>query len=152
MALENIISWLSSRSPRNISLNTFSGRFRIQKGVFLLQVLGYPAVRKYPYSIYLKGPYCRDLADDYYSSRPISDFSPARDIPASYNAIFEELYSKNDEFIETVITLCSMSRANRGITKKELFDHFKWVKPNRIDNIGEGWEFLKKHGLVRGIT
>jgi uncharacterized protein YwgA len=50
-----------------LSLDTFSQRFNIQKRVYLIQLMGYDL--GYRYGWYIKGPYCRHLTADAFTLR-----------------------------------------------------------------------------------
>jgi len=51
----------------DISLETFSQRFNIQKRIFLVQVMGCDL--GYRYGWYIWGPYCRELTADAFALR-----------------------------------------------------------------------------------
>ncbi len=53
---------LDQAGIEDISLETFSQRFNIQKRIFLVQVMGCDL--GYRFGWYIRGPYCRDLTAD----------------------------------------------------------------------------------------
>ena len=58
---------LDQAGIENISLDTFSQRFNIQKRLYLIQLMG--SDLGYRYGWYLKGPYCRNLTVDAFTLR-----------------------------------------------------------------------------------
>jgi len=133
--------------------STFSGRFRAQKGIYLLKHLGYP-VGNYSFSLYLNGPYCPELANEYYNFRTGASFSPSLDfkIDPKHLRLIREAFSKEDEFLETIVTLHWIQMTNKGISALGIIKHFISIKPRLESYVEEGWAFLRRHNMVQGST
>ena len=91
---------------------TEAGRFRIQKTIYLLNRLGYPAAQRFDFNLYLRGPYSPDLTKCYYDigdegirlAGISSDLSPAkRDLVIG-------AIRKGDDFLEGLTALLDVNR------------------------------------------
>jgi|GEM_PF-1960909 len=155
MAIENVLSWLSKHHPKGIDLSTFEGRFFAQKGVYVLKALGYKGVKKYNFSLYIKGPYCSELADDYYALNvkdPKEKWPPSSDIPEEYGKIINHAFEKDKEFLETVATLHSIYESNKGVSIEKIKAQCEYIKPKSKEYIEEAWKFLKENNIIVTLT
>lgn len=93
----------------------FNNRFKIQKYVFLAKYFGLDL--GFNHSIYLRGPYSRDLANAYYD---LAEEKNPRDmdstkLPASFNAhaFLEYVGGKDADWLEASSTLLSLNTSFR---------------------------------------
>lgn len=136
-----------------IDINSFNGRLRVQKIVYLLQ--GHPEFRKYlrfHFSMYFHGPYSPELAFVYYNE--LKGTTPAR-VLLSKEALdyATEITSMSTEDLEILATLAEAMRVNRGrADDEEIVDMVHELKPifsrEKISELLDHLRYLKvKYGL-----
>ena len=131
---------------REFQISTQDGRFRIQKAVYLLKRLRYPAAYRFSYNLYLRGPYSPDLAKAYYALRNsgLVTASPANDIPKTTLSIIVEALVKDDSFLEGLATALNVSSKKQPFQRA--LSRAKAIKPNIESAVwGEVERFVKSH-------
>ena len=122
---------IGSVTNKKIKANTKSDRIRLQKLVYLLKFLNYPATQNISFNLYLNGPYSRDLARWYYKSiNTILDFSnvpTATDIPDATLEFIKEADSNGTVFLEALTTFLDIKKAYKN--KEEAIKVAKSLKP-----------------------
>lgn len=91
---------------------TEDGRFRIQKTVYLLKRLGYPAAQKFDFNLYLMGPYSPDLTKCYYElgDEGIRSAGIASDLSHTKRDLVIHAIRKGDDFLEGLTALLDVYR------------------------------------------
>jgi len=59
-----IVKLISSFIPKGVRIRTSKGRFYLQRGVYLLSILGNKLCQKYNYGTYFYGPFSKELDED----------------------------------------------------------------------------------------
>lgn len=97
---------ISSETGKASSMRSKAGRFRLQKTVYLLRKLQYQPASKYPFNIYLNGPYSPDLAQVYYALQDegLSAVPAASGIPKASIRLIAEALAGSDDFLEGLTT------------------------------------------------
>jgi hypothetical protein len=129
------------------------GRFRIQKAVYLLKWMKYPAAQRFDYNLYLKGPYSPNLTACYYELRDpgIQSAGLARDLSEPILGLVVDALRHDDSFLEGLTTLTDVLEKTRPLPAA--LARAKAIKPH----IAEGtWrevrEFLSIHKPTIGVT
>jgi uncharacterized protein YwgA len=130
---------------------TFNSRFTIQKTVYLLKTLGNPTAMQYDFSTYIRGPYSKDLADDYYAVAKLRPEPKVRaNVPAGDVEIIRSAFARGELFVEALATMHSVRRSNPGITREEVINHVRAIKPHLSGKtLDEAWGFLYETGLAK---
>jgi uncharacterized protein YwgA len=114
-------------------LNSFTGRKRIQKTVYLLQQLG--AELRFSYTWYVHGPYSPDLTRTIFN--PLQD-EPMRTLDkneleivnTARNFLAQDFYSADAlELIVSLIYLIKNGPRNGYDTKRKIIDYLRLEKP-----------------------
>lgn len=148
--LSKFIKALEKKGLLKFDIKNFDTRFKIQKYVFLAMPLGFNL--KYDYSLYLKGPYSTDLANDYYAIDPKKDFKVDSTV---YDNIVEKLFhftsNKDSEWLEIAATMLSLSqnyvkKYSKNYNKSELIEHTIFIKPwAKREETNKIYETLKEN-------
>jgi hypothetical protein len=98
---------IAGHSAQSFSMQSKPGRFRIQKTVYLLKRMGYPAAKKYEFNIYLNGPYSPDLAATYYAlgDEGLRAGTAAPDVGQARLETVTEALQGSDDFLEGLTTV-----------------------------------------------
>ena len=143
-----ILDLLARHTGEKFDAATFESRLRIQKTIYLLQALGTPEVSSYSFSRYFHGPYCPDLAKDYYALNEgrAHARTDAVTLPqAALNIV--SAVRKGNAFLEAASTLHMVRKT--GATKDQAFEIVKGMKPHLGDHtLTEAWEYLVANHLV----
>ncbi len=120
-------------------------RIKIQKSVYLLNYLGNSPFNNYNFSMYVRGPYCKDLADDYYS---LEGITPSK---IDINEKLVWWYSNNNtEWLEVSSTILSITKRNPDCKSDEIYEILKisksWVSKDLFDKITKQ---LKENNILR---
>ncbi len=157
----------------NISLDTFSQRFNIQKRIYLIQIMGYDL--GYRYGWYLRGPYSRNLTVDAFTLRDElnaeeKDYAGFKLSPESTERIgkAKELWDvpnglsvSNDQWLELLASLHYLKHIaywpNKDTTKdfEGVFTSLVETKPhfkNYRTDAQRAWERLSEFGLLNAKT
>jgi uncharacterized protein YwgA len=88
----------------------FNNRLKLQKYVFLAKYYGLDMGYNYNYNMYLRGPYSRGLAQDYYTlAKNPEMLTQTTDINIS-NRFFESGANRDIDWLEVASTLLSLNR------------------------------------------
>jgi uncharacterized protein YwgA len=121
---------ISISSGETFTMRTKPGRFRLQKTVYLLKRLKYPAASKFEYNIYLNGPYSPDLAQVYYALEDdgLAGATPAADLPSKSIDTISEALSLGEDFLEGVTTVIDAIHQNETLAQAMLWA--RGIKPH----------------------
>lgn len=151
------LRFLNEKIGFKFEVNNFDHRLKLQKYVFISKFLGMN-FKKYTYSIYLRGPYSRSLADDYYHLEPnlISDEEYEKYLSGFKKEKFVEVVNGKDErWLEITATLLSVYKDYKRIFKgdeleKRIIETTSSIKSTAsIREIKLIFEELKKYGLIK---
>lgn len=148
--LASFIDLLENRNLVNFDIlgdtdKHFENRFKIQKYVYLARYFGLDV--GYDYSLYLHGPYSRDLAEDYYNLAMNHVFGIA--LPASFDkeGFLNFVNGMDNHWLEASSTLISLNKAFKD--KTSLVRRITNMKPHiPIETINAALNELEKRKLV----
>ena len=106
--LSAFVHMLKEKGIIDFNIDEFNHRLIAQKCVFLSEFFGWS--HGYPYNLYIRGPYSKDLADDYYKLENAEISEPINDLEPSFNSSgFINLVSgKDEDWLESAATLMSI--------------------------------------------
>ncbi|MDD2836967.1 MAG: hypothetical protein PHY05_12570 [Methanothrix sp.] len=157
--LKAFLKFLNDACGFNFHIHNFNDRIALQKYVFIAKQLGWDS--NYSYSIYVRGPYSSDLANDYYALQKIEigdiDYKSAL---SSFDRerFFQIVAGKGVAWLEVAATILSIYISNKTKMKTEearLFalERTKELKrgysPLFIDGVGSA---LQKTELINGTN
>lgn len=152
-AIARALSALSAKTGRPFSMTSKPGRFEIQKAVYLLRKLGYPAAARLSYNMYLNGPYSPDLAELYYAlgDAGLRSASPAADLSPSTLDTVASAMARGPEFLEGLTTVVD------GVTsRRDVQTALAWAKSIKPHLSEPTWKevraFLSSHKELIGHT
>lgn len=152
--LSLLLSQIQSAAKQDLELaaDTFKGRIRIQKAVYLLGAMGHPFCRKFTFSNYLRGPYSPDLARVYYKddvgSVTISEVAVPPALRKELTVVASAI-ARGIPFIEAASTLHSFHTSSPGESSDSIKARVRRAKPGLGDSVlKDAWQFLVEHGLV----
>jgi len=137
---DNLISAVAKSLNRELKINSFNDRLIMQKGCFLLNEMG--VLPRYNFSIYIRGPYSSELADDYYTILGSGNFSYDTDVDESYISELSKIMAKGPSYLEAYSTLILASRYNPKMNEDELAAFVLEMKPKLKKEIAEAAEYL----------
>ena len=119
-------------------IGEYSGRFFTQKTAFLAKSLGMEIT--YDFTVYVAGPYSRELTCDYYSNGAKLD-SLQTDYKLTQDDIqkLEEIKACSDIYdsmglMEATSTVVYLKSQNPELSDDDLFLRLKWLKPHLTDS------------------
>ncbi|MCL2476054.1 hypothetical protein [Candidatus Bathycorpusculum sp.] len=121
-------------SPKIKDKQDYCGRFFTQKTVFLAQILGIDL--NYVFSLYIAGPYSRDLAIDYYANADkIEAMNSNYTLTANETAILDRIKNCSKLYdsmalMEATTASVYIKHCKPEISEDDLFATLKELKPN----------------------
>ena len=116
------------------NIREYRGRFFIQKTAFLAKALGMEIT--YDFTVYVAGPYSRELTCDYYASNSrIESLQTDYELSQSDTQILEKMKScwavfENMGLMEATSTIVYLKKRAPELTDDDLFVRLKWLKPH----------------------
>ena len=136
------------------SMNTFKDRFFFQKKIYFLQVFGIDL--GYNFTLYLKGPYSSQLANDGFNLiqkfQEIPEvFFIEKDLEKKFNEYLKFIKKNEDdlEWVEIITLIHYFSKTCKDASKEEILQIIidkKGVINKNIFN--KSWDHLKKFKLI----
>ena len=123
---------------RKLDPENFEDHLMIQKGCFILNSKG--VLPRYKFSVYVRGPYSHDLAEDY---RDVLNkgISYETNVSGEYIEELSNILKKGAAFVEAYTTLEIAKNYNPKMNKDELTEFVVEVKPHLKKKIKEASEF-----------
>jgi len=100
---ENLMGAVAEAVGRKLNIDNFGDRLLMQKGCFILNRIGVEP--KYKFSLYLRGPYSSDLADDYYEVMRSPGVKLETDVDANKISYLSTIMKRGIRFVEAYATL-----------------------------------------------
>jgi uncharacterized protein YwgA len=119
------------------NVHEYRGRFFTQKTAFLAKALGVEI--KYDFTVYVAGPYSRELTCDYYAqSTKLESLQTDYELTQSDVQVLEKIKACSDIYdnmglMEAVSTIVYLKTQNPELTDDDLFVRLKWLKPHLTD-------------------
>ncbi|MEM4497354.1 MAG: hypothetical protein QW692_00825 [Nitrososphaerota archaeon] len=126
----------------------FDKRFLLQKYVFLARYFGLDL--GYDYSLYIYGPYSRELADDYYELAG-QRVLPEADLPSGFDAegFIELVRGRDARWLEVAASILAVSERYPDLPEEEAYSILRMSKPWLTrEYFKEVHEVLKKKRLI----
>ena len=111
----------------------FSDRLTMQKGCYILNSWGYEPI--YKYSLYIRGPYSSELADDYYEMD--GKVTGDTDVSESDLSRLKELYTKGLPYVEAYATVLLLKNSNPNVPSNKILDRALELKPHLENEVRE---------------
>ncbi len=127
-----------------MSVDAMDCRLTMQKAIYIAQVTGVNL--GYRFGWYLRGPYCSELADDYFEARTYSEqlkpYVASDDLRTRLHKAKATIDGKPDdasatEWLETVASLDYMRRVQH-VTSNDLRAKFSQEKPKLVHLYDDG--------------
>ncbi|MCR8454650.1 MAG: hypothetical protein NDP13_06660 [Crenarchaeota archaeon] len=106
----------------------FDKRFLLQKYVFLAKYFGLDL--EYDYSLYIYGPYSRELADDYYELACLETL-PKTDLPSRFDAegFIELVRGRDAMWLEVAASILTVLEKYPDLPEEEIYNILRMSKP-----------------------
>ncbi len=121
-----LLAAVSKAVDHRLNVNDFNDRLTMQKGCYILNSWGYGP--RYRYGLYIRGPYSRELADDYYSLG--NDIDVDTDVPDEVVARLHAIFDKGIEFAEAYATVLLVIDSSPGASHESIHRRALEIKPH----------------------
>ena len=139
-------------------MKRFTTRVRVQKLVYLLRDI-VPEFRGYDFSLYIRGPYSPELADDYYRiihegmdiDRLANSYKPPREAVELLRKLVDIEDIRMLELAATILDIYKAYTRNPVVelTQERLIRHLKIIKPwTKRGQILQALKLLEQLGLI----
>jgi uncharacterized protein YwgA len=138
--LSSFVKLLRDEKVLDFDPEDFDSRLRLQKYVFIARKFGLNL--GYNFSMYIRGPYSPDLADDYYSLPSETEPLPEFDKEGFLNLVKD----KDSDWLEasaTILMICEDYDLNWAIERTAELK--PWISKEKIEKVVED---LRKAGLI----
>ena len=144
--LKSFIEMLEERTNFRFNVDDFKSRLMLQKYVFIAE--RFRLNLGYDYSLYIRGPYSRDLAEDYYHLPDRGEGLPHTFRISEFLSLVSDADS---DWLEVAATLIMVWEHTRDLEwALERTSELKyWIPKEKIEKIAER---LMKFGLIKGQT
>jgi uncharacterized protein YwgA len=117
-------------------------RIKLQKIVFLTKRMGIDF--NYDFSLYLHGPYSKDLSNDYYSASEdeVKNSLPDEDINELLPRI-EKLYQKETPWLEVATTILDIKDSNKHLKWKDIISYVSDIKSSILVKYGKTIQYVE---------
>ena len=133
----NLIVAVSKALNRSLDKNRSDDRLLIQRGCYILNSWGYGP--SYRYSLYIRGPYSSELADDYYDMRGLGNYT---NIPDEAIRNLSAIMNKGIGFTEAYATVLMIKKDNPNRTNDEIYRKALDIKPRLKKEITEACSLI----------
>lgn len=124
---------VSKAAGRNLDVADFNDRLTIQKGCYVLNSWGYGP--KYRFSMYIRGPYSSELADDYYNID--SCIGDTTDIPDEAISRLRSIFDKGLGYMEAYATVLMVKNNSPGASHDSIHRRALALKPHLEKEVEE---------------
>ena len=128
----NLIGAVSKALGRKLSNEAFKDRLFMQKGCYILNSWGYGP--KYDYSLYIRGPYSSELADDYYE---LDGGYTSTDIPDNVVSKLSDILNRGVGYSEAYATVLLVKTNNPNKSYDEILAKAVEIKPRLEKEVTE---------------
>lgn len=123
---------------RNLDVRAFSDCLAMQKGCYILNSWGYEP--KYRFSMYIRGPYSSDLADDYYEMGGNVEKS-TRILDEDIDRL-RSIFERGLDYVEAYATVLLIKESNSNASNGSIKDKAINLKPHLKNEIEEASAYL----------
>ena len=128
----NLIVAISKALGRNLNKRKFDDRLMMQKGCYILNRWGYGP--EYRYSLYIRGPYSSELADDYYELKNVGNTT---DVPEEKINELSAIMKKGVDYTEAYATVMLVKENNPRRSNEEILYKSLDIKPHLEKEVRE---------------
>ncbi len=121
----NLIFAVSKALGRKLNRSRFNDRLMMQKGCYILNSWGYGPF--YNFSLYIRGPYSPELADDYYEMRELDCHTS---VPESDIMKLAGIMGKGVRYTEAYATVLLVKDSNPTGSNQTIFNKSLSIKPH----------------------
>ena len=132
-----LVAAVAEAAGRKLDVKRFNDRLIMQKGCYILNSLGVGPI--YDYGLYIRGPYSRELADDYYE---IKDIPAETNVSADKIEALKCIFDKGIGYAEAYATVLLLKRNNVGADPERILDRALELKPNLDSEVREAYASL----------
>jgi len=127
-----LVAAVASAVGHRLDVNKFNDRLTMQKGCYILNSWGYGPV--YDYGLYIRGPYSRELADDYYEIKSIPAMTT---IPAEAIDNLKAIFDKGIGYAEAYATVLLIKRNSVNAEPEKILSRALELKPHLKSEVRE---------------
>lgn len=120
-----LLTAVSKAVDHSLDVNDFNDRLTMQKGCYILNSWGFGP--KYDFSLYIRGPYSRELADDYYGLS--NDIGCDTDVPEDVVARLRNIFGKGIGYAEAYATVLLIMNNSPGASHESIHKRALEIKP-----------------------
>ena len=132
-----LVAAVASAVGRKLNVDKFSDRLTMQKGCYILNSWGYGPI--YDYSLYIRGPYSRELADDYYEIKSIPAVTT---IPSNAIDDLKAIFDRGLRYAEAYATVLLIKTNNVGANRERILNRALELKPHLESEVREACSSL----------
>ena len=143
--LKSFVKMLEERMGFHFNLDDFKSRLMLQKYVFIASRLGLNL--GYEFSLYIRGPYSRDLAYDYYHLP-----EEGEELPESFKVdeFLSLVEGRDSEWLEVAATVLMIWEHTKDLDWAiKRTEELKGTPRERVEEIANT---LLKFGLIKKVT
>ena len=134
----NLIIAVSKACGHFPDIAKFSERLTLQRCCYILNSWGYEP--SYRYSLYIRGPYSTELADDY--SEMHGEVTGHTNVLDGDLSRLKELYSKGPSYVEAYATVLLLINNNPNVPSNKILDRALELKPHLEKEVTEAYASL----------
>lgn len=133
-----LIAAVERSVDHKLDVEVFNDRLTMQKGCYILNSWGYGP--KYKFSLYIRGPYSRDLANDYYKIGKLDNTDT--DVPEEAITRLKEIFDKGIGYAEAYATVLLVKNNSPGASYDSIYKRSLELKPNLTKEVEEASALL----------
>ncbi len=131
---ESLLAAVAKAANRNLDLGEPEDRLAIQRGCYILNSLGHGPV--YDYSLYVKGPYSPELAEDL---RLIKAIPKETDIPPEAVNALRNILGRGTAYTDAYATVLLIRNNNIGVSPERILNRALELRPDRDSEVREAY-------------
>jgi len=145
--LNSFLKILKEELGFDFNIKSFNDRVLLQKYVYLAKYFGWE--HSYLYSLYIRGPYSSNLADDYYN--PDIDCFGFAELGNFNKSDFMSFVENHDIFwLESAATMNYLFKYSCNVDREECIEQISRRKPDIPHNIIEDtYDYSIRYGLMK---
>lgn len=128
-----LLAAVSKAVGHGLNVNDFDDRLTMQKGCYILNSWGFGPM--YRFSLYIRGPYSSELADDYYSLG--NDVGEITDVPDEAVERLSEIFGKGLGYAEAYATVLLVKNNSPGASYDSIHRRALELKPHLSNEVEE---------------
>ena len=131
---ESLLAAVAKAANRNLDLGEPEDHLNIQRGCYILNSRGHGPV--YDYSLYIKGPYSPELAEDL---RLIKAIPEETDIPHEAVNALRNILSRGTAYAEAYATVLLLKRNNADVSPERILNRALELRPDLDSDAQEAY-------------